>query len=71
MSCLHIHLVTLFNLAYTLLSWNILCHKTSFLWNALSFRSVYFGEIIRAFFLAIFVHRQIFPDVRWSLFYLK
>ena len=41
----------------------MLCHNRSFLWHALSFQSVYFGEIIRVMrhiciFLAIFVHHK-------------
>ena len=71
MSCLCIHLVTLFNLPCKnifVMEQIILCNKTSFLWHAPSSQSVYFGEITRVMrHICIFSRDifspQFFPDV--------
>ena len=59
MSCLRIHLVTLFNLPCKnifVMEYIILCRKTSFLWHAPASQSVYFGEITRVMANAAHLH---------------
>ena len=63
MSCLCIHLVTLFNLPCKnifVMEYIIFCRKTSFLWHAPSSQSVYFGEITRVMRDICIFSREIF-----------
>ena len=69
MSCLFIHLVTLFNLPCKnifVMESIILCHKTSFLWHAPSSQSVYFGEITRVMRHICIFSRDIFSPPIFS-----
>ena len=68
-SCLCIHLVTLFNLPCKnifVMEYIILCRKTSFLWHAASSQSVYFGEITRVTWHICICSRDIFSPPIFS-----